>query len=111
MSKISVNLNSKQIDSIKIAGTKFDRRCKLSDTDKNKMFRLRKNGKSINYIANKFGCSTTTVIYHTDAKFKEQANKNRMKYAFNCKTDYNDRINYKKELLEDGSVEFNLKVV
>lgn len=111
MSKISVNLNSKQIDSIKIAGTKFDRRCKLTESDKIKMFNLRKQGKTTLYLAKKFGCSVPTVIYHTDARFKEQANKNRMKYAFNSKTDYDDRINYKKELLEEGSVEFNLKVV
>lgn len=110
MSKVKINLSKNFIDkNLKIEGTKFDRSNKLSKSDISKMCHLREKGMSLYKLAKKFNVAVSTVQYHTIEGFKEKANKQRLQYGFTSVTDYNERIKYKKSLIESGEVNFCIK--
>lgn len=110
MSKLDVKMSKNFIDrNLKIKGTKYDRGCKLTENQINSMRRLRQKGMPYEKIAKKFDISVHTVYYHTIDGFKEKANKQRLQYGFNVDPNsYNDRVMYKKSLIESG--EINLSV-
>ena len=92
---------------VKIAGTDFDRRRKLT-TEKIQMVQdLYDKGYSISSIADVFNVSYSTIKYHVNKDFRSWFNKNRAKYGR-----YTDRsmdkvyetIEYKKEILEGKRV-------
>lgn len=110
MSKLNVKMSKNFIDkNLKIEGTKFDRRSKLSQSQINSMKRLREKGVSYEKIAKKYNVTAHTVYYHTIDGFKEKANKQRLQYAFTGVTDCNERVNYKKSLIENGDVKLSIR--
>ena len=91
-------------NSVKIQGTNYDRKRKVTKSMKRRMEQMYNSGKSYNYIAEYFDVAPTTVKYNLDEKFKAAHNKKRNEYARNWVADKNtlyERVEYKKELMKN----------
>lgn len=109
-----LELSDKELDKVvKIAGTQYDRKRKISDKKIESAKRLVKKGKSFEYIIKKLKLNVTenTIRYHLDDAYRryriDHANYGRSVAA--CKRgDYNeilkDRAAYKRELVARGRV-------
>ena len=90
---------------VKIQGTKYDRKRKISESTLKKMKSLYKKGKSISEIANKLGLNYTSVRYNVDPIFKKQFNQMRDgKHTGKDKITIKDRIAYKRGLVAAGKI-------
>lgn len=111
--KVVLALTDKEVDKlIKISGTQYDRRRKLDDKQialARKMFI--NQGRSLEYIANKFGVHPSTIRYHLDKTYRRY----RIDHAnygdvAACKKGYREalaeRANYKRQLVARGGVDF-----
>lgn len=90
---------------VKVAGTNWDRRRKLTNKDIYEMKRMYSRNKSVSDIAEKFNVCNSTVKYHLFEHYKYEKNSNRWKYANNSISTYSKRkelINYKKQLLNSN---------
>lgn len=100
-----VNRSDTAVDNaIKIQGTNYDRKRKVTKNMKHKMEQMYAAGKSYNYIANHFGVAYNTVRYNLDEEFKQSINRDRNNYARNWKPEpgiLSDRANYKRDLARD----------
>lgn len=86
---------------VRIAGTKFDRRIKVTDNMKKKMRNLREKGVSYAKIAEELSVDPSTVRYHLDDMYRVSHNANRALYARSTpRIDMAARVQYKKELLK-----------
>lgn len=109
-----LELSDKELDKVvKIAGTQYDRKRKISDKQIESAKRLVKKGKSFEYIIKKLKLNVTenTIRYHLDDAYRryriDHANYGRSVAA--CKRgDYNeilkDRAAYKRKLVARGRV-------
>ena len=109
-----LELSDKELDKVvKIAGTQYDRKRKISDKQIESAKRLVKKGKSFEYIIKKLKLNVTenTIRYHLDEAYRryriDHANYGRSVAA--CKRgDYNeilkDRAAYKRKLVACGRV-------
>ena len=109
-----LELSDKELDKVvKIAGTQYDRKRKISDKQIESAKRLVKKGKSFEYIIKKLKLNVTenTIRYHLDEAYRryriDHANYGRPVAA--CKRgDYNeilkDRATYKRKLVARGRV-------
>lgn len=109
-----LELSDKELDKVvKIAGTQYDRKRKISDKQIESAKRLVKRGKSFEYIIKKLKLNVTenTIRYHLDEAYRryriDHANYGRSVAA--CKRgDYNeilkDRAAYKRKLVARGRV-------
>lgn len=87
---------------IKIEGTNFDRRRKLSVQDVDRIRELHNNGVSISRLADIYNVSYLTIKYHVDDDFKERENQRRNYYKqtpVDQKVMFKNRIAYKRSLL------------
>lgn len=87
---------------VKVVGTNWDRRRKLTNKDIYEMNRMYDRNKSVADIAEKFNVCPSTVKYHLFEDYKREKNSNRWKYAHNSISTYSKRkelISYKKRLL------------
>lgn len=82
-------------EKIKIAGTKFDRRIKLTEEDKKEILRLRKEGYSQRKLARAFNVSRRLITYILDPQ-KLVENKRRRKEAGGSMQYYKNEYNSKK---------------
>lgn len=90
---------------VKIQGTPFDRKRKLSEATLKKMNHLYKKGKSFADIASKFGCSLTTVKYNLDPEFKAYHNSHRDgKHTGIDVMTFSNRVKYKRDLVRRGKI-------
>lgn len=98
------------IDSaVKIQGTNYDRKRKVTKSMKHRMEQMYAAGKSYRQIAEHFGVAPQTVKYNLDEDYKAWKNGTRNNYARNWQPDSTtqaERVAYKKELL--GNRNFRL---
>lgn len=95
-----LSLNDRELDkAIKIAGTRFDRRIKLTKEDIKQMKKLYSKGNTISDIATIFNINYETARYHCIEGYKYYKNAARLMYSNNSENNYKDRVNYKKLLV------------
>ncbi len=90
---------------VKIQGTKYDRKRKISDATIKKMNKLAEKGKTVQSIAQELGLTNRAVRYHTDAAWRKA-------YIASCSGAHTgkdhisklDRIAYKRGLVAAGKV-------
>lgn len=89
---------------VKIQGTEYDRKRKISKATVTKMKRMAKK-KSISEIAREFGISYTGVRYNIDPEFKAWHNANRDgKHTGKDHVTKTNRVAYKRGLVAAGKV-------
>lgn len=99
--------NSALNENVKIQGTDYDRRRKLSNKD---IYNIKRSAKSksfdANVVAERYGVAASTIKYHVDEAYKAEANKKRVENGFNSNRDDSvyrmDLANYKRSLLRVG---------
>ena len=98
--------DSKLNDVVRVAGTDYDRRRKLTNRE---LYSMRRSYQSPNidiyYLAEKFDVSPQTVKYHVDPEYKKRMNAKRKDYAFNTvqSSSYSHELaEYKRSLLSMG---------
>lgn len=101
-----LKLDDKQLDvKVKIQGTKYDRKRKISDWTIRRMKWMSKLGKSPVEIANKLGLSITGVKYNIDPEFKRLHNERRNgAHTGTTHITTADRIAYKRSLVSKGKI-------
>lgn len=88
---------------VRLEGTDYDRRRKLSTQDVVKIRKAYVAGYSITKLASMFGVSYLTIKYHIDEDFKTDIKKRRACYApsaYDATAQRRDRIAYKKSILK-----------
>lgn len=98
----NVVMTDKEVDQlVRIGGTRFDRRRKVTPDMVRKMNEMLNDGVRVSHIARELGVAYSTVKYNTSREFKAKANRERMKYAFVKVTPLmtHERIEYKKSLV------------
>lgn len=96
-------------EKIKIEGTKFDRRIKLDDDDKNEIIRRYENGESMRSLSRSFKVDRQVIKYTIFPEYKEQfykANRERQKeYDKEKHTVYiRKHRQYKNKLYKEGKI-------
>lgn len=92
---------------VKIHGTDYDRRRKLSVKDVAAIKREYKRGKSISYLANKYHVSYPAIKYHVAENYKETHNNYRKNFKFaECdqRALLKSRVALKRRLMAEGIV-------
>lgn len=94
---------------IKIAGTNYDRRRKVTNSMRRRMLQMYGAGKSISSIANHFSVSRDTVkrtvdeSYNESEKIRKKELRNRMGYEPEYDpTRHKELANYKRKLLKEN---------
>lgn len=90
---------------VKIQGTKYDRKRKVSDSSIKKMNNMLKKGSTVSQIAAKLGLNYHTVRYNVDPVWRKQYNatRNGAHTGKDHVTD-RDRVAYKRSLVAAGKV-------
>lgn len=107
LSKIeALTLTDDKLDAaVRIQGTKYDRKRKISDTTIKQMNKLKTSGKSFSEISKKLGISTMMVQYHTDPIWKATYNATRSgKHTGTDHITVKNRVAYKRTLVADGKL-------
>lgn len=92
---------------VKLKGTQFDRKRKLTDKQVEKMQKLLRKGKDLEYIAQKFGIDKRTVRYNTDPEYRQSRiiyNSMYRSHTSITKEYTQDRIEYKRKLVSRGKI-------
>ena len=90
---------------VKIQGTPFDRKRKISDKTVKKMMKLSNKGKSIQEIAKELGIGATSIRYNIDPVFKAEFNAKRSGlHTGKTNMDRINRAQYKRELVSSGKI-------
>ena len=90
---------------IKLEGTNYDRRRKLTVQDVAKIRRDYCKGVSICALAKAHNVSYITIKYHVDDEFRERFNKERNQYAHSYQDQYAariERVAYKRSIVSKG---------
>lgn len=91
--------------SIKIQGTEFDRKRKLTDRQVTYAKKLLNRGYPVLHVAKIMGVAPLTIKYNTDPEFREAHLRNSSgKHTGIDTVTRSNRVNYKKQLLADGKV-------
>ena len=104
-----LNLTDAQImKGVKIAGTKFDRRRKLTDKQLTAIQKAYENGTSISVLAEKYGVNYTTIRYHVDPEYREDHlyYTSLNTYERDSAADKASQVNYKRSLLAAKKVKY-----
>ena len=91
--------NSELDKAVKIQGTKFDRKRKLSNSTIDRIKYLSSCGKSFYAIANMLGLNYATVRYHSDEAFRWKVNHRGGSHAQSSIYTPSERANYKRGLV------------
>lgn len=102
----TLTLTDNALDSaVKIQGTKYDRKRKVSDSSLKKMLAMAKKNSTYQEIAKKLGMNPTTVRYNIDPLWRAEFNRKRDgKHTGKDKITKINRIAYKRELVAAGKV-------
>lgn len=102
----TLKLNDSDLDkAIKIQGTEFDRKRKISNSTIKKMGSMSKKNKDYKEIAKKLGLSNRDVRYHVDPQWKAMYNARRSgKHTGKDNITKLDRVQYKRTLVAEGKV-------
>ena len=100
-----LQLNDMELDrKVKIQGTIYDRKRKITDKTIKKMQKMSKR-KSVAEIAKELGLNYITVKYNVDPEFRKQYNERRNgKHTGKTHITDNDRIAYKRSLVAKGKL-------
>lgn len=107
MTKIEIlTLTDDALDSVvKIQGTRYDRKRKVSDSIIAKARRMWSKKKTISEIAAKLGLNYTTVRYNVDPEFKKAFNAKRSgAHTGTNHITVKDRVAYKRTLVAAGKL-------
>ena len=88
---------------VKIQGTKFDRKRKISQSTIEKMQYLAKCGLGVSAIAKTCGVSPMMVKYHTDPVWRMIYNLTRSGKHYGAPSDVAERVAYKRKLLKTNA--------
>lgn len=92
-------------DAVKIQGTPYDRKRKISTETIKKMNKLSKAGKTISEIANKLGVSYIGVRYNIDPVWRATYNKTRSgAHTGKDHITVKNRVAYKRTLVAEGKL-------
>ena len=96
--------NTKLDEVVKIQGTNFDRKRKVTKQIRYRMLQMLNAGKSVNTVAEHFGVTPHTVRYNTDEDYNAyiKAYRKRIKNDRHYGTfqSVSDRSEYKRDLVE-----------
>ena len=99
-----MNITDFQVDKIvRIAGTNYDRRRKLTTSDVRSICKEYNSGSSVRDLANKYGVTYFTIMYHVDPYYKRRQNAKRNEYAPSVQDSAAQRISrvaHKRAILE-----------
>lgn len=94
---------------VKIAGTNYDRRRKVTSYMRKRMIEMYESGKTIHSISDRFGVSYDAVKRAVNSSFNEseKKRKNEVNKRYNYRVEYSrkrmsDRANYKRQLLMEN---------
>lgn len=107
MTKIELlKMTDDQLDAtVKIQGTKYDRKRKISDATLKKIHKLAKKNYTYSQIAKELDLNPMSVRYHTDPIWKAFFNANRDgKHTGKDKITIKDRVAYKRGLVAAGKL-------
>lgn len=92
---------------IKIQGSVFDKKRKLSDKDIKTVKRMRKKGVTLYEIAKKFNVSAFIIHYHTSKQCREKHLKSRNGIHYGTMVIYTleNRVERKRNLISSGLVD------
>lgn len=95
------NLTDMEVDQlVKIQGTQYDRKRKLTDKDIKIIKKLISHGDSIDYIAAIFGVTEHTIKYNIDSEYRQHSiNIRSGKHYGETTKDIIDRASYKRHLI------------
>lgn len=97
-----LQLNNSELNSIvKIEGTKYDRRRKLSDSQIKELKKLFNKGELVCNLAKIYNITERTVLYHCVKGQKEFVNSYRAMYKQYSKSNVNERAEYKRLLIKN----------
>ena len=107
MTKIDVLMmtDDKLDKAVKIQGTPYDRKRRISESTIKQMLKMSGAGKTIAEIANKLDINPQMVQYHTDPIWKASYNANRSgKHYGKDHISVKNRVAYKRSLVAAGKV-------
>ena len=88
---------------VKVAGTNWDRRRKLTNKDIYEIKRMYSRIKSVSDIAERFNVCNSTVKYHLFEDYKAYKNRDRLNYVNNSNSgSYKELASYKRKLLNEN---------
>lgn len=87
---------------VKIQGTKFDRKRKLSEKTISEIMRLNRCGCSDSKIAKKLNLSSSNVRYYTNEEYRNMVNHRKGSHSKGYLSDSN-RAEYKRKLVMSGA--------
>lgn len=96
-------MTDRELDkAVKIQGTEYDRKRKISDETIKKMKSLLKNN-SVSEVAKKLGVSSRDVKYHTDPEFRKSLLQSQSKrHTGKNRYSIENRVAYKRSLVAQG---------
>ena len=99
-------MNDDQLDKeVKIQGTKYDRKRKLSDKTLEKISNMAKKNLTCSKIAKDLGISYTIVRYHMDEAWRKSFNAKRDgRHTGKDKITVKNRVAYKRMLVAEGKI-------
>ena len=90
---------------IRIQGTDFDRKRKLTQSSIRQMHRMYEEGVSLTQLSDMFGVTVMTVKYNVDDTWRNNFNKIRSgKHTGVTAMNFKDRVNYKRKLINVKSL-------
>ena len=87
---------------VRLEGTDYDRRRKLTTSDVTRIKKAYKEGSYIIDLANEYNVSYGTILYHVSPFHKNKINKNRKKYAqsfFDHNAQRKSRVAHKRAIV------------
>lgn len=97
-----MELSDAKLDiTVKIQGTNYDRKRKVTKQIQQRMIQMVNAGKSLNYIAEHFSVTPQTVRYNTDPEWRARYNATRDGKHYGLASNVKERAAYKRELLEN----------
>lgn len=93
--------NSKLDETVKIQGTNYDRKRKVTKDMQRRMIQMVNAGKSIYTVAEHFSVAPQTVKYNTDPEWRAWYNATRDGSHYGPTASVEERANYKRQLLEN----------
>lgn len=101
-----LSMNDRELDkAVKLEGTNYDRRRKVTFETVKKMKLLLSKGRSLEQIAEKFEIAYATVRYNLDSTYRAEVNARRKFYKYSePKTTMTQRVSYKRALVAEGKL-------
>ena len=92
-------------DVVKIQGTQYDRKRKVTPDMAKQMVKMLKKNKPLNEIAEKFNVSTRTIQYNTDPDFRVRCIRSTSgKHTGTDHITVKNRVAYKRSLVAQGKL-------